>query len=126
MIGDVTAWLYAPDHADDLQVELSYAGSANREAKYRRDFMTPSIVDRAMQVAAGAAVQLEQRGETDTPGLTVPLLVEALDRQVRGIADTLHPSNVQDYLDLPDGVRVAQVHRPRRPAIRPIELETLN
>lgn len=126
LVSDVTAWLFAPEHADVVQVELSYAGSATREAKYRRHFMTPALVDRAMQTAATAAVRIEERGETDTPGLTVELLFEALDRQVDGLAEVLHPTNAQDYLDLPDGVRVAQVHRPRRASIRPVELEAVN
>jgi len=124
LITMVAAWLYGPAHADSVQVELSYAGSTNRVAKYRRHFLTPSVVDRAMQVASGAASLCEDRGETDTPGLTSELLIEALDQQVRGLVDGLHESNVGDYLDLPDGVRVASLHRPRRSSVQSVRLET--
>jgi hypothetical protein len=112
-------------HDDTVQVELSYAGSTNRVAKYRRHFLTPSIVDRAMQVASGAASLAEHRG-TDTPGLTRELLIAALDQQVRGLVDGLHESNVGDYLDLPDGVRVASLHRPRQSSVQSVRLETIN
>ena len=126
LIANVTAWLYGPVHDDSVQVELSYAGSTNRVAKYRRHFLTPSIVDRAMQVASGAAALAEHRGETDTPGLTRELLIAALDQQVRGLVDGLHESNVGDYLDLPDGVRVASLHRPRQSSVQSVRLETIN
>ena len=70
MISAVTASLYGPAHADAVQVELSYAGSANWDSKYRRDFLTASVVDRALQVAAASASHAENRGEAETPGLT--------------------------------------------------------
>ncbi len=126
LIAAVTAWLYGPLHDDCVQVELSYAGSTNRVAKYRRHFLTPSVVDRAMQVACGAASLAEHQGETDTPGLTSELLIEALDQQVRGLVDGLHESNVGDYLDLPDGARVATLYRPRQSSVQPVRLETIN
>jgi ATP-dependent 26S proteasome regulatory subunit len=126
LIAEVTAWMYAPDRADTAQVELSYAGSASWVPKYRRDFLTPSIVDRAMQNASCAASLDEDRGETDAPGLTSELLIEALNQQVRGIADGLHEANVQDYLDLPDGVRVASLRRPRPASIEAVRLVTVN
>ena len=103
-----------------------YAGSANWDSKYRRDFLTASVVDRAMQVASSCASLAEHHGEAEAPGLTTELLLTALDQQVRGIVDSLHESNVKDYLDLPEGVRVAAVRRPRTPSIQPITLETIN
>jgi hypothetical protein len=123
VIAEVTAALYGPPHADSVQVELNYAGSPSWVARYRRDFLTASIVDRAVQAAAGSASLAEYRAETDVPGLTSEHLLAALDEQVQGIVDSLHESNVKDYLDLPDGVRVAALRRPRRPAIFPITLE---
>ena len=126
MISAVTASLYGPTHADTVQVELSYAGSANWDSKYRRDFMTASVVDRAMQAASSTASLAEHRGEGATPGLTTELLLTALDQQIRGIVDSLHESNVKDYLDLPEGVRVAALRRPRTPSIQQISLETIN
>ncbi len=126
LISAVTASLYGPTHADTVQVELSYAGSANWDSKYRRDFLTASVVDRAMQIAASSASLAEHRGEGATPGLTTELLLTALDQQIRGIVDALHESNVKDYLDLPEGVRVAALRRPRAPSIQQISLETIN
>ncbi len=55
LVAAVTAWLYGPTHDDSVQVELSYAGATNRVKKYRRDFLTPSLVDRAMQTASAEA-----------------------------------------------------------------------
>jgi len=49
-----------------------------------------------------------------------------LDQQVRGLVDGLHESNVGDYLDLPDGVRVASLHRPRQSSVQSVRLETIN
>ena len=126
LIAEVTASLYGPPHADCVQVELSYAGSTHWIAKYRRDFLTASIVDRAMQVASGTASMAEHRVETDTPGLTSERLLAALDHQVRGIVDTLHESTVQNYLDLPEGVRVAALRRPPQPSIQHVTLQTIN
>lgn len=126
MISAVTAALYGPAHADTVQVELSYAGSANWDSKYRRDFLTASVVDRAMQLASSSASLAEHRDEVATPGLTAELLLTALDRQIRGIVESLHESNVRDYLDLPEGVRVASLRRPHTPSIQAVSLETIN
>jgi ATP-dependent 26S proteasome regulatory subunit len=126
LIAAVTAWLYGPSRADTVQVELTYAGAASGVPKYRRDFMTPSVVDRAMQMASWNASLVEHRGETDAPGLTSELLIAALDQQVRGIVETLHEQNVHDYLDLPEGVRVASLRRPRQSSIHPVQLETIH
>jgi ATP-dependent 26S proteasome regulatory subunit len=126
LIAEVTAWLYGPPESDSVQIELTYAGSASRVARYRRDFLTPSVVDRAMQIASGEASLAENQGQTSAPGLTSALLIRALDRQVCGLVDGLHESNVGDYLDLPDGVRVASLCRPHRSSVQPVTLETIN
>ena len=84
------------------------------------------MVDRAMQIASGRASLAEHRVETDTPGLTSERLLVAVDQQVRGIVDSMHESNVRDYLDLPEGVRVASLRRPRQPSIQPVTLQTIN
>jgi hypothetical protein len=126
LINEVTAALYGPEHADAAQVELSYAGSTSWVPRYRRDFLTASIVDRAMQCASGGASVAEHRGEDDAPGLDAARLLEAIERQVRGVVDSLHESNVGDYVDLPDGVRVVGLRRPAPPAIASVALEAIN
>ena len=54
---------------------------------------------------------------TDDVGLSAVSIVDALCRHVDAIADTIHPANAGDYLDLPDSVRVASIRR-RRGVIR--------
>ncbi len=46
--------------------------------------------------------------------------------RVRGIVDTLHESTVPNYLDLPEGVRVAALRRPPQPSIQHVTLQTIN
>jgi hypothetical protein len=90
--------------------------------KHRRDFLTGALVDRAVQEAAAEACRAEQMG-CDRPGLTPAALKTALDRQVRSIVEQLHPHNVANHLDLPDGVRVVGVRRLDQPPVLPAELE---
>ena len=66
------------------------------------------------------------RGLTTAPGLTAELLIDALDGQIGGMVQGLHESNVHDYLDLPEGARVASLRRPERAAIQPVRLEAIN
>jgi ATP-dependent 26S proteasome regulatory subunit len=119
---DLTAWLFSPNGPDRGQVELTYVGSSAPVLKYRRDFLTGALVDRAVQQAAAEACRAERAGAA-RPGLSAALLVSTFDRQVRGIVDQLHRDNVGQYLDLPDGTRVGSVRRLEQPALLPVELE---
>jgi ATP-dependent 26S proteasome regulatory subunit len=121
-VGDLTAWLFSPNGADRGQVELTYVGSSAPALKYRRDFLTGALVDRAVQQAAAEACRAERAGAA-RPGLSSALLVSTFDGQVRGIVDQLHRDNVSQYLDLPDGARVGTVRRIEQPALLPVELE---
>ena len=47
----------------------------------------------------------------------------AIDAQVRHGVDQLTPANAEQYLTLPDAVRVGTVRRLARPPVLPIELE---
>lgn len=125
LIAALTTWMYPPDHADTPQVELCYAGSDRWDAKYRRHFVTASLVDRAVQGACRTAALAEYAGEADPPGLSVELLIEALDRQVRGVVDSVKASNAHDHVDIEEGTRVAAVRRPRVSSIQPVQLETI-
>ena len=96
-------------------IELTYAGSTTPVIKYRRDFLTGALVDRAVQQAAAEASQAELEG-SEQPGVTLEQLTRAFEAQLRGIVDQLKEQNVGKYTDLPDGVRVAALRRIPQPA----------
>jgi len=126
LITGVAASLYGPAHDDAVQIALNYAGSANWVAKYQRDFLTASVVDRAMQDACNETVLVEERGEAQAPGLTSEILIVALHGQVRAIVEAMHETNAGDYVDLPEGIRVSSVRRPRQSSIQAAQLVTIN
>jgi hypothetical protein len=49
--------------------------------------------------------------------------MRAIDAQVQNIVGQLAPGNCDQYLTLPDAVRVGTVRRLEQPAVLPIELE---
>jgi ATP-dependent 26S proteasome regulatory subunit len=114
-IQSLGAWFFGPNSADPGLVELTYAGSASTVVKYRRDFLTGGLVDRAVQQAATEAFQAELAGCAQ-PGVTLEQLVRAFDAQLRGIVDQLKEHNAGSYTDLPDGVRLAALRRIPQPA----------
>ena len=122
-VAEVTAWLFSPSHADVGEVELTFAGSTTPVVKRCRDFLTPSVVERAVQ-QAGEAVIRGGAHSGEPCGLTSEALISALHEQVRSIVDQLSESNAREYVDLPDGVRVARVRRVRQPSIQPYQLRT--
>jgi ATP-dependent 26S proteasome regulatory subunit len=121
-VADLTAWLFAPNSGDEGLVELNYVGQPNAVTKYRRDFLTAGLVDRAVQQASAEACDDEWRG-SEPIGLTTERLQRAIDAQVRHIVDQLTPGNCEQYLTLPDAVRVGTVRRVARASVLPIELE---
>jgi ATP-dependent 26S proteasome regulatory subunit len=122
LIADLTAWLFSPNGSDKGIIELTYAGSTTPDVRYRRDLLTGSLVDRAVQQACAEAVEIERQG-ADRPGLSLEMLMKALDRQCRAGADQINENTARHYLELPDGVRVATVRRVPQPAPLPIELQ---
>jgi SpoVK/Ycf46/Vps4 family AAA+-type ATPase len=122
LIGDVSSWLFCPKSADVAQVELTFAGTTTPVLKYRRDFLTGALVDRAVQQAADEACRAERRG-CEHPGVNSRMLITAFDQQIRGIVEQLHRDNVGNYLTIPDGVRVQNVKKIEQPAVLPFELE---
>jgi hypothetical protein len=91
-------------------VELTYAGSTTPVIKYRRDFLTGALVDRAVQQAAMVACQSEVQ-DPAARGITRTHLMRALNSQVISLVTQLREQNVASYADLPDGVRVASLRR---------------
>lgn len=114
-IQDLAAWFFSPNGSDAGMVELTYAGSTRPVVKYRRDFLTGALVDRAVQQAAAEASQAELQSGA-RPGITLEQLTRAFDAQLRGVVDQLREQNVGSYTDLPDGVRVAALRRLPQPA----------
>ena len=68
-------------------------------------------MDRAIQRGAERACREEAVG--DGEGLTADVLIEAIDDQVRAVVDGVTPANANNFVDLPDGVRVVNVRRLR-------------
>jgi SpoVK/Ycf46/Vps4 family AAA+-type ATPase len=119
---DLTAWLFAPNGSDPGQVELTFIGQPNPVIKYRRDFLTGGLIDRAIDQASQLACDQEWRG-AETPGLSTERLMFTLDAQVHHIVDQLTPGNCEHYLTLPDATRVGTVRRIAQAPVLPIELE---
>jgi len=122
MVHEVTSWLYRQNAPEHGIVELTYAGSTTPDVRHRRDFLTGSIVDRAVQQAAQEAVQAEHRGGAQ-PGVSLEMLMRAFDDQIRGLVEQLTEQNARNYLTLPDNVRVAALRRVPQPSLLPIELQ---
>jgi ATP-dependent 26S proteasome regulatory subunit len=122
ILRDVTSWLFSPNGTDRGLVELIYAGSTTPVARHRRDFLTGALVERSVQEAAKAARREELRtGEAG--GVTHLLLLRAFENQFRSLADQLSEANVRQYVDVPDGARVATLRRVPQPALLPQELQ---
>lgn len=122
IVSDLMGWLFSPNGSDKGLVELTYAGSTTPDVRYRRDLLTGSIVDRAVQQACSEAVEAERAG-AEYPGLNLEMLMKAFDRQFRAVADQINEYTARHHLELPDGVRVATVRRVPQPSILPIELQ---
>jgi SpoVK/Ycf46/Vps4 family AAA+-type ATPase len=122
---EVTNWLFSPNGYDSGQVEVTFAGSATTDIKYRRDMLTGSVVDLSVQQACAEAKQIEKQG-MQAPGLTTETVLAAFDRQIRGLCEQITEFNAQNYLSLPEGVRVASVRRIEQPAVQPFDLERRN
>lgn len=121
-IHDLTSWLYAPNSSDPGQVEITFVSKPNPEKRYRRDFVTAGLIDRAVQQAVKQACDDEFRNRRKGY-LTRQSLEAALDEQVRGVVDQLTPGNCDQYLTLPDAMRVGTVRRIAQPAVLPARLE---
>ncbi len=122
VLSGVTGWLFGEKDGEPGQVELHFTGAAAAERRYRRDFLTASIVDRAVQDAAARTCGGVHRGQGE-PGVTLGTLLDAFDRQIRAVVDQLHPQNAGQYLDLPDGVTVGTVRRVPQPSVQSHHLE---
>ena len=116
LVRDTTAGLFSSPNDESPLVEIQFAGSTTPTLKHRRDFLTGSVVDRAVQQAASTACDAQQRG-TDTPGITAAMLLHAIEDQVQAVVGSVTAANVGEFVDLPDGLRVTNVRRIDPPVI---------
>ncbi|MHC4953587.1 MAG: AAA family ATPase [Planctomycetota bacterium] len=122
LMNDLSSWLFSPNGSDPGQVEIALIGQTSPLVKYRRDFLTGDLVNRAVRAAGGGGFREELHG-TDEPVLDVRRLMVAFHEQVREIVDRLDTANVADHVSLPDGLRVGSVRRIEQPSVLPVELE---
>lgn len=106
LVGQLTELFYERKQPHVVDIHLQGAGQLQ---KYRRDFMTAAMVDRAVQQAAKKAVTLEEQGKAD--GVSFEVLAEAFVVQTNSIISQLNESNAHRYLDLPHGERVVKVKK---------------
>jgi len=116
LVRDTTAGLFSNPNDEHPLVEIQFAGSTTPTLKHRRDFLTGSLVDRAVQQAATAACDAHQRG-TDKPGITAAMVLHAIDEQVQAVVGSITLANVGEFVDLPDGLRVTNVRRLETPLV---------
>ena len=100
-------WMFRNDEGI---VALTYQGQVEPVVKYRKDFLTGALIDRAVQEAATEAWELSIKDDPDA-GITLEHLMESMNNQVLSVAHQLVPQNVGSYLDLPENVRVTSVKR---------------
>jgi hypothetical protein len=121
VVSQVTSWLYSPNGEDQGQAALSLIGSSVPEIRYRRDFLTAGLVDRTVQQAASLACEAEMQG-CSSPGVKAEVLMACFHEQIRAVVDQLRVENVDQYLDLPQGVRVQSVQVIEQPPVLPLAL----
>jgi len=97
-------WIFNTE-ADPGLVNITIGG---KEARcHRSDFLTGGLIDRAVQQGATSASDAEAQGQGD--GVTLQGLAEAIESQLRMIADQLTAENIGRYMTLPDGMRVTKL-----------------
>jgi hypothetical protein len=121
-VADLTSWLFAPNSAEPGAVDLTFVGQPNPVTKHRRDFVTAGLIDRAVQQAARGCCNDEWESGSSA-WLTSERLVCAIDEQAQGIVDQLTPGNCDQYLTLPDSMRVGTVRRVPQLPVLPVQLE---
>lgn len=123
-VNGITAWLFNPNPSEPGLLEMTYAGSTTPVIKYRRDFLTGALVDRAVQQAAEEACQSAMHDVSNTaPAVSQEQLVRALDEQIRGVLAQVRESNIGSYTDVPLGLRVANLRRLAQPTLLPFSLQ---
>lgn len=105
----LNAWLFTTDE-DKGVVELTYHGRSGTDVRYRRDFLTGALIDRAVQEAALRAWESATQGQEESL-VTCAHIAKSINHQVLSVVNQLCPENAHSYVDLPEGVRVSSVRR---------------
>jgi len=122
IISDLTSWLFAPNGSDQGVVEIAYVAGNSVDIRYRRDFLTGALIDRAVQQAAEKAAGEAASGENGS-GIHLEHLMDALDCQIWNTAEQLSEHNLHKFLEIPDAARVASVRRLPQPDLSPLQLQ---
>jgi ATP-dependent 26S proteasome regulatory subunit len=109
-IKEIDEWLYTEEQPI---VEIQVHGYRDSLAKFRRDFMTGALIERAVQEAATKA--WEHAMEKEETGITVGQIQHALSRQVDSVVHQLSEANINRYTDMPEGAHVASLRRIKQP-----------
>lgn len=117
IVKNTAEWFFGGE--DRGQIKLLYTNKET-ETKYRRDFLTGAMIDRAVQEACFDACRNEANGGGES-GLSVVALLRAFSRQVQTVTDTIRAENADSFVDIPDGVRVTAVRRVDR---SPVSVES--
>ena len=121
LVNEISSWLFSPNGEDQGQVSLFFIGGSEPEIRFRRDFLNPGLVERAVQQAAQLACSAETAG-CDNPGLSSAGLKVALDKQIQAVVSVLSRDNIGSYLELPEGARLQSVHAIRQSAMLQAQL----
>lgn len=103
-INELEEWLYGEEDAG--VIELSIKGSSPL-IRYRRDFLTGALIDRAVQESSHSA--WEESLSNPEAGISTEYIKGAIAHQIHNVVKQLTPQNVSHYLDLPEGSTVSNV-----------------
>jgi SpoVK/Ycf46/Vps4 family AAA+-type ATPase len=123
VVSDITAWLFSRNGSDPGVVELTYAGSTTPDIRYRRDFLTGALVNRAVRQASERAANDAYEG-LNGAGIHLEHLVEAIDRQIISSAEQMSEHNATRFVEIPDGARIANIRRLPQPGQFPMQLQS--
>jgi len=120
-VGELNSWFYSHQPEDPGQVAITYVGSTAPDIRYRRDFLSAGLVDRAVKMAAFAACDAESHG-CRNPGLNMAMLKSCFQSQIQDIVRQLRTHNVVNYLEIPENARVQGVQPIAQPELLPAEV----
>lgn len=109
LLDEVYSAFYSPNTEDSL-IEITLRDGAKLQ-KSARHFFTGAIVEQGISQAIDRTAFAASESEDDGVGLSANLIVEALWRQVDNLVGNLTAHNVAEYVDLADGVHIADVRR---------------
>ena len=123
VVSDISSWLFSRNGSDPGVVELTYAGSTTPDIRYRRDFLTGALVNRAVRQASERAAHDAYEGNNGS-GVHLEHLVEAIDHQILSTVDQMSEHNATRFVEVPDGVRIATIKRLPQPGQFPLQLQS--